>query len=327
MSLSLTVETRAWALKEPFVISRGVQTTADVVVVRLRDGDLEGLGEAAGVPYRGDTQARMLGDLETARARVEAGLTREQLLDVLPPCGARNALDAALWDLESKRSGTRAWTRAGMPRGDAITSVMTIGIRDTEAYAEAATRLAHYPWLKIKVDASDPVAAIEAVRRGAPDARLVVDSNQSWTVDQLRAVAPDMARLGVDLLEQPVSAGSDDALIDYDSPVPLCADESAETLADLPHLKGRYDFINIKLDKTGGLTAALELAHAARANGLRLMVGCMVGGSAAMAPAMVLAQICEVCDLDGPMLQAEDWPGGIVENAGVMQPPWPGLWG
>lgn len=323
----LQIETRAWPLKEPFAISRGVQTTADVIVVRLKQDGLEGRGEAAGLPYYGETPLTMQRELEAIRHQVETGMTRQQLLTALPPGGARNALDAALWDLESKRGGTRAWQRAGMPRGAAVTSVMTIGIRDIAAYETEARRLRGYPWLKIKVDATAPVAAIEAVRRGAPQARLVVDTNQSWTMEQLRSLAPEMARLKVDLLEQPVPADADAELAGFDSPVPLCADEAVNTEADLPRLKGRYDFVNIKLDKTGGLTAALELAAAARDSGFRLMVGCMVGGSVAMAPAMVLAQICEVCDLDGPMLQAEDWPQAIVESCGLMQPPWPALWG
>jgi len=312
---------------EPFVIARGTQTSADVVVVEIGDGDLTGRGEAAGVTYAGETPETMLRDIESARAAIEAGVDREALLDLMPPGGARCAVDAALWDLEARQSGVRVWQRAGVGRGDAITSAITIGIRDLAGYEKAAHALADRPWIKVKVARNDPLGAVHAVRRAAPAAKLIVDANQAWTVDDLKQLAPELVALGVDLLEQPVKVGHDDGLQAYRCPIPVCADEAVNTAADLPGLVGRYQFINIKLEKAGGLTAGLQLARAAQAQGFRLMSGCMCGGSLAMAPMMVLGQLCEINDLDGPLLQSADWPGGIVYTRGVMSPPWPAFWG
>ena len=327
MNRKLKTWAHSWPMKEPFVIARGSQTTAEVAVVELESEGCIGRGEAAGVPYRGETPDSLMREIERVRPAIEAGADRDELLRLLPAGGARNVLDAALWDLEAKLTGLRAWQRAGMDHGAAVISAVTIGIRPIEAYERAARALADHPWIKIKVDRTDPVAAVTAVRRAAPVSRLVVDANQAWSIADLRTLGPVMAKLGVDLLEQPVDKSLDEGLAGIDCPVPLCADESVHTLADLPRLLGRYSFVNIKLDKTGGLTAALQLAHAARKAGFRLMSGCMAGGSLAMAPAMVLGQLCEINDLDGPLLQAEDWPGGIVYQRGVMSPPWPAFWG
>lgn len=324
---SLRARSHAWRLKEPFAIARGVRDQARVAIVELHEGEHVGRGEAGGVAYRGETVESMLAQIESVRAALEAGCGRQDLPGLLPPGGARHALDAALWDLEAKRSGVPAWRAAGAARWQPVASAVTIGIRSPEAYAQAARERAQFPWLKVKVAREDPVAAVAAVRRGAPQARLIVDANQSWSLDDLRAHAPALQALAVDLLEQPLAAGADAGLADYACPVPLCADESLSTLDDLPALVGRYQFVNIKLDKAGGLTPALVLAAEARRRGLRLMVGCMLGGSVSVAPAMVLAQQCEVCDLDGPWLQAEDWPHGIVYTQGLMSPPVPELWG
>ena len=317
----------SWPMNEPFVIARGAQTTADVVVVEIACGDAVGRGEAVGVPYAGETPETLLQQLEQVRESVEGGVDHAGLLSLLPAGGARNALDGALWDLQAKQTGVRAWVRAGVGRGDAITTAITIGIRTLPEYEKSARALANNAWIKIKVDKTDPLGAVRAVRLAAPNAKLVVDANQAWTVEDLKNYMPALLELGVDLLEQPVKVGLDDGLRGYESPIPICADESINTVADLPSLVGRYSFINIKLDKTGGLTTALELARAAQKLGFRLMSGCMCGGSLAMAPAMVLAQLCEINDLDGPMLQSEDWPGGIAYDRGVMTPPWPGFWG
>ena len=202
---------------------------------------------------------------------------------MLPPGGARNALDAALWDLEAKQTGTPVWQRAGVGNRP-VASVFTIGIRSVDEYERRASELAHLPWLKIKVNDQQPFESIAAVRRGSPSARLVVDPNQAWDLRTLDALAPRLVDLRVDLLEQPVPIGVGDQLVAGRCPIPVCADEAVNTVADLPKVVGRYDFVNIKLDKSGGLTAALELAHAARAAGMRLMVGCMNAGSIAMAP-------------------------------------------
>lgn len=327
MKRRLTVRSRSWPMKEPFVIARGAQLAAEVVEVELAEGGAVGRGEAAGVRYRGETPQSLVADIERVRPSIEAGADRMELLRLLPAGGARNAVDAALWDLQAKRSGVRAWQQAGLAQGAVVTTNITIGIRSIEAYEQAAAQLAGHPWIKVKVNGTDPLRAVAAVHRCAPGAKLVVDANQSWTVADVRVYAPELAGLGVHLLEQPVAAGCDEELAGLRCPVSLCADESIITVDDLPRLIDRYDFINIKLDKSGGLTAALDLARAGQAAGLRLMSGCMAGTSLAMAPAMVLAQLCEINDLDGAWLLEQDRPGGIVYEQGVMQPPWPGLWG
>jgi L-alanine-DL-glutamate epimerase-like enolase superfamily enzyme len=327
MKRALKAYAHSWPMIEPFVIARGTQTTADMVVVELSSGATTGRGEAHGVPYAGETIDSLLQDIERVRGAIEAGADRQDLLTLLHAGGARNALDAALWDLEAKLSGVPAWRGAGLERGEAITTAVTIGIRTLPEYDKAARALADHPWIKIKVAQSDPIDAVRAVRLAAPNAKLVVDANQAWTVDELKAYMPALIELGVDLLEQPVKVGFDDGLQGYQSPIPICADESINTAADLPKLVGRYSFINIKLDKTGGLTTALQLARAAQKLGFRLMSGCMCGSSLAMAPSLVLAQLCEINDLDGPMLQVGDWPAAPRCERGVMSPPWSGFWG
>jgi L-Ala-D/L-Glu epimerase len=327
MKHELSIATRVWPLHEPFVISRSSQTACEVIIVQLAAGGQVGRGEAVGVDYHGETIDSMRAQIEGVRKIIERGIDRSELLQILPAGGARNALDAALWDLEAKRTGRSVWELAGIPRPRTISTCVTIGIRPIAEYEAKARSLARYEWIKVKVSAEQPLDAVAAVRRGAPTARLVVDANQAWSVDALQKLAPALAQLHVDLLEQPVREDEDGPLAKLDLPVPVCADEPANTVADLPRLLDRYDFVNIKLDKSGGLTAALEFAHAARAAGLRLMVGCMVGGSLAMAPAMVLAQLCEIADLDGPLLQSEDWPDGIDYRDGVMSLPSRKLWG
>lgn len=323
----LRVKRHAWPLREPFVISRGARTEAHVIVVELAGDGHVGYGEAGGVGYHGETPETMQAQVESIREAVENGCGRRDLPSLLPAGGARHALDAALWDLEAKREGMPVWKMAGAGRWEPVASTVTIGIRSLDAYERSAREYSEFPWLKVKVDDDSPVEAIAAVRRGAPRPRLIVDANQSWSVAALRQHAERLRDYGVDLLEQPVPAGEDAGLAEYRCPIPLCADESMSTAGDLPSLVGRYEFVNIKLDKVGGLTPALHLAEEARRLGLRLMVGCMLGGSVSVAPAMVLAQQCEVCDLDGPWLLARDWLGGIVYNHGIMQPPAPQLWG
>jgi L-alanine-DL-glutamate epimerase-like enolase superfamily enzyme len=318
---------RTWQLHEPFVISRGSSAVSEVIVVEVRQDGRAGRGEAKGVRYHGETLDDILEQIELVRDLIEAGATRQELQAILPACGARNALDAALWDLDAKLTRRPVWELAGVPAPTSLVSCFTIGIRSVDAYEERARSLSSYPWLKVKVGTDDPVAAVAAVRRGAPHSRLVIDANQAWSVAQLQEFAPRLAELEVDLLEQPISGEDDAALRDLELPVPVCADEPVNTVAELPRLVDRYDFINIKLDKSGGLTAALELAYAARAAGLRLMVGCNVGSSLAMAPAMIVGTLCEVVDLDGPLLQSEDWPHALVFDNGHMSLPSPLLWG
>lgn len=323
----LKITKSAWPLREPFVIARGTRTEAEVVIVELTQGVHAGRGEAGGVGYLGETPETMHAQIESIRGALEDGCSRQDLAVLLPPGGARHALDAALWDLDAKREGIPVWQKAGAGNWRPVKSAVTIGIRPVEAYERSARERAQFPWLKVKVGRNDPVEAIAAVRRGAPDSRLIVDANQSWSVEELRQHAEGLHRHRVDLIEQPVAVGEDAGLSGYRGPIPLCADESMSTAADLPSLVGRYQFVNIKLDKVGGLTAALELANEAERLGLRLMVGCMLGGSVSVAPAMVLAQQCEVCDLDGPWLLARDWPDSIVYQQGMMQLPDPALWG
>jgi L-alanine-DL-glutamate epimerase-like enolase superfamily enzyme len=328
VDMKLAIQKKVWPLREPFVISRATYTHSDVIVVTLQDGQFIGRGEAAGVDYHGETPDLMEAQIEAVRGRIEAGVTRAELLQLLPMGGARNAIDAALWDLEAKQAGRRVWELAGVGNARQICTAVTIGIRSFEAYEKAARELAHYRWLKIKVSSERPLECVQAVRRGAPNARLIVDANQALDVPTVYSLGPRLAELRVDLLEQPVPVNADDELVAGLSQIPICADEAIDSIADLERLKSRYDFVNIKLDKTGGLTAALELAHAARATGMRLMVGCMVTGSLGMAPGMVLAQLCEVVDLDGPLLQAQDWPDPIqYDPTGVMAWPSPALWG
>ena len=327
MKHELSIQTRVWPLREPFVISRGSQTTCEVIVVQLAAGGFVGRGEAVGVDYHGETIDSMRAQIEGVRQVIERGIDRRELLEILPAGGARNALDAALWDLEAKRTGTSVWELAGIARPRTLSTCETIGIRSIAEYEARARSLARYEWIKIKVSDDKPLEAVAAVRRGAPASHLVVDANQAWSVETLQKLAPALAQLRVDLLEQPVRVTDDAPLARLDLPVPVCADEPANTVEDLPRLVDRYDFVNIKLDKSGGLTAALDFAHAARAAGMRLMVGCMVGGSLAMAPAMVVAQLCEIADLDGPLLQAEDWPDAIDYRDGVMSLPSRKLWG
>lgn len=327
MKHELSIQTRVWPLREPFVISRGTQTACEVIVVHLAADGHVGRGEAVGVDYHGETIDSMRAQIEAVRNTIERGVDRSQLLDLLPPGGARNALDAALWDLEAKRTGTTVWELAGIAKPRRIATCETIGIRSIAGYEAKARSLSRYDWIKVKVSDDRPLEAVAAVRRGAPKARLVVDANQAWSVELLQRLAPALAQLHVDLLEQPVAESDGPRLANLELPVPVCADEPANTVDDLPRLIDCYDFVNIKLDKSGGLTAALDFARAAHAAGLRLMVGCMVGGSLAMAPAMVVAQLCEIADLDGPLLQAEDWPDAIEYRDGVMSLPSKKLWG
>ena len=328
MPLRLDLVAKAWPMREPFAIARGVQSSQPTLIVTLTDeAGRRGRGEGCGVDYAGETPASMIAQLEALSPRIEAGLVRTELAQVLPAGGARCALDAALWDLEARRSGQSVAQMAGLPPLRPVTTAYTIGIRSLADYEATARRYARYPMLKIKVDGADPLAAVAAVRRGAPEARLIVDANQSWSVDALKGHAAALAGQGVVLLEQPVPVGAEAGLDGYASPIPLAADELINGVDDLARARGRFAVINIKLDKTGGLTAALALAAAARAQGFELMVGCMAGSSLSMAPALVLAQQCRFVDLDGPLLQSEDWPDGLRYDDGVVSPPDPAFWG
>ncbi|WP_168076057.1 dipeptide epimerase [Caulobacter sp. SSI4214] len=328
--MRLTARRRVHDLIEPFVIARKAYTEAVVVEVEIEADGAIGRGEAAGVDYRGDTPDRMLEQLGDLSERLERGgrLDREALAALLPPGGARNAVDCALWDLEAKRSGVSAAVRADLAPLRTLETFVTLGMDTPQAMGAKARRwTARYAALKVKLGDADDMARLEAIRAAAPRARLIADANQGWTLAQLNDRAPRMAALGVELLEQPLPVGRDDELFDYRGAVPLCADESLDDRADLDRVVGRYAFGNIKLDKAGGLTEALALADAARARGLRLMVGCMEGTSLGIAPALLLAQTCEIVDLDCPMQLVRDVDGGFGYLDGWLRPNGPDLWG
>jgi L-Ala-D/L-Glu epimerase len=328
VTLKVSLEARSWPMREPFAISRGVQTEQHTLCATLEDAaGNRGRGEGCGVPYAGETPESMMDQIASVRTAIERGVTREALLHLLPRGGARCALDAALWDLEAKASGIAAFTTAGICEPKAVHSAYTIGIRPVDSYRAAAAERAHYAVLKIKVAADDPVAAVEAARAGAPDSAFIVDPNQAWSVDTMQALAPSLSKLGVVLLEQPIKVGEEELLDGYRCPIRLCADELIHDVTDLAKARGRFDVINIKLDKTGGLTEALRVADAALACGFDLMAGCMAGSSLSMAPAMILAQRCSFVDLDGPLLQADDWPDGLAYHNGLVEPPARSFWG
>lgn len=319
----ITVQADSFRLAEVFTIARGSRTEARVLRVTVERGGVTGQGEC--VPY-----ARYGESLDSVTAEIEAlsqDITRAALQDALEPGAARNALDCALWDLEAKQAGRRVWDLAGLPEpGPAITAY-TLSLDTPEKMEASAARHAHRPLLKIKLGTPDDMPRLEAVRRGAPGAKIIVDANEGWSADVYADLAPHLTRLGVALVEQPLSAGQDDMLAEIARPVPVCADESCHDRASLSGLKGKYDMVNIKLDKTGGLTEALALKRAALADGYRIMIGCMVGTSLAMAPATLLAQGADYTDLDGPLLLAEDRdPPLRFDEAGVY-PPEPALWG
>jgi L-Ala-D/L-Glu epimerase len=315
-----------WPLKETFRISRGSRTEVLVVVATVSDGQYVGRGE--GVPIRryNQTSESVLDQIETLKR--EKDLDRQKLQELLPAGVARNAIDCALWDLEAKRSGKRVWELANIAMKPEVETSFTISL-DTPAKM-AATADAHTkaPILKLKLGGDDvDLARVEAVRAAAPSARLLVDANESWSPEHYRNVVPKLKTLGVDLIEQPFPADDDEVLETLDHPISVCADESCHTAADLPRLKNRYDMVNVKLDKTGGLTEALRLFLSARENGFQLLVGCMVGTSLSMAPARILASIADYVDLDGPLLLSRDRDHGIRYEKGKMEIPTRELWG
>jgi L-alanine-DL-glutamate epimerase-like enolase superfamily enzyme len=312
-----------FALREAFTIARGSKTEARVVTVTVTDGAATGRGEA--VPYAryGETVEGVLGQI----GGLTGDITRATLQDALPPGAARNAVDCALWDLAAKRAGGRVWDLAGLPAPAPVLTAYTLSLDSPAAMRAAAAAQAARPVLKIKLGTPDDLPRLEAVRAGAPDARIIVDANEGWSVDDYRRLAPDLLRLGVVLVEQPLPAGQDAALRGLPRPVPVCADESCHDRASLPGLAGLYDAVNIKLDKTGGLTEALATAALARAMGFAVMAGCMVGTSLAMAPALLVAQGAAFADLDAPLLLAQDRDPGLTYHGSVLMPPDAALWG
>jgi L-alanine-DL-glutamate epimerase-like enolase superfamily enzyme len=323
----LAARAERWPIAGEFVIARGAKREAEVVVAEVAAGGSRGRGEA--VPYAryGETVQGVLDQIERARPRIEAGAERAELQGLLPAGAARNALDCALWDLEAKAAGVRAWRLAGRERLDPVKSCFTLSLAEPEAMAEAARAHARWPMLKLKIGGADHLDRVAAVRVAAPRTRLVVDANEALSFADLRRLAPELARLEVKLLEQPLPAAEDTALEGYASPVPLCADESLHTRAELADCARRYAAVNIKLDKAGGLTEALALKAQAQALGLELMVGCMVATSLGVAPALILAQGARFVDLDGPLLLERDRTPGLPISGALIEPPPPELWG
>lgn len=325
--LSLSIADERFPVAGSFTISRGSRTEIRVVTVMLSDGVHAGRGEC--VPYTryGETVEGVIETIASMRDALAAGLDRAALQQRLPAGAARNALDCAFWDLEAKRAGLPVWQLAGLAEPSAVETAFTLSLGTPDSMRAAAAANATRPLLKVKLGNEGDLERIEAVRAGAPGARIIVDANEGWTVAQYQALAPDLVRLGVALVEQPLPAGADEALASIARPLPVCADESCHDLASLAKLKGKYDAVNIKLDKTGGLTEALALTRAARDEGYAIMVGCMLGTSLAMAPAFLPAQGAEYVDLDGPLLLAGDRDQPIRYDGSTMFAASPALWG
>ncbi|MEO1223675.1 MAG: N-acetyl-D-Glu racemase DgcA [Pseudomonadota bacterium] len=327
MSRDLTVRRHAWPIRGSFAISRGSKTTAETLIVDITDGDAVGRGEC--VPYAryGETLESAEAQVRSVATAVRGGADRSDMLSLLPAGAARNAVDCALWDLAAKRSGRRAWQLAGLEAPAAVQTAYTISLDAVDAMGRAAAKASAMPLLKLKLTGEGDVERVAAVRENAPNARIVVDANEAWTEGHLDRFIPALASLGVEMIEQPLPAGKDDALAGYDGPITLCADESCHDRSSLDDLAGKYGMVNIKLDKTGGLTEALALREQARERGFQIMIGCMLASSLAMAPALLLAQDADVVDLDGPLWLMEDYQPPLQIDGALLHPPEAALWG
>lgn len=331
-SLNLAARIERWPIAGGFTISRGAKTEAVVIVAQVSRQGLNGeaiIGRGECVPYAryGETPEGTLAAILSLQDEFHGGLDRQALQTRMRPGAARNALDCALWDLEAKVANKRIWDLLGQAAPRPLTTAYTISLGTPESMAEATTKAAHRPLLKIKLGGDGDEVRIAAVRKAAPDAEMIVDANEAWTDGNLERHLAACAEAGVTMIEQPLPAGQDQALARIKRPVSVCADESVHDRASLEGLRERYDAINIKLDKTGGLTEALAMAEAARTLGFDLMVGCMVATSLAMAPAMMIAQGARVVDLDGPLLLAKDRDNGLRYEGSTVYPPDAGLWG
>jgi L-Ala-D/L-Glu epimerase len=326
-STALAARIERWPIAGSFTISRGAKTEAVTVVVQVaRDGHI-GHGECVPYPRYGETPKATLAALLSMQDALARGLDRQALQAAMPPCAARNALDCALLDLEAKISGRRVWDLLGRPAPRACTTAYTISLGSPEVMAAATAKAAHRPLLKIKLGGDGDGERIAAVRKSAPESELIVDANEAWTPENLEQNLAECAKAGVTLVEQPLPAGQDEALASIRRPLAVCADESVHDRVSLEGLRERYDAVNIKLDKTGGLTEALAMADAAHAHGFEIMVGCMVSTSLSMAPAMLLTRQARFVDLDGPLLLARDCDDGLRYDGSLIYPPEPALWG
>jgi L-alanine-DL-glutamate epimerase-like enolase superfamily enzyme len=323
----LTVTRRPWALARPFTTAHGVKATVDVVVAEISDGDSRGRGE--GVPLRryGESIDSVVATLDAMKGAIFSGLNRETLQRALPPGAARNALDCAFWDIDAKRAYRSVAELAGVGLMTPVVTAFTLALDTPEKMAELATANRARPLLKLKLGGHGDVERVRAVRHAVPASRLIVDANESWNESQLREFMPALIDFRVELIEQPLPADADDALARLERPIPLCADESCRTLADLDRLSGKYEAINIKLDKAGGLTEALALAAEAKRRGFRIMVGGVIGTSLGIAPALLVAQQAEIVDLDGPLHLASDRVPGLHYNGSTIHPPDQNFWG
>ena len=323
----LGVTRRSWPLAAPFAISRGAKTSAEVVIAEVYDGEFRGRGECVPYPRYGESVDSVVAALEAMKGAVFSGLDRHELQHAMPPGAARNALDCAFWHLDAQRDDRRVADIAGIGALKPLVTAYTLSLDTPERMAEAAAAQRARPLLKLKLAGDGDVERVRAVRSAAPAARLIVDANEGWRERHLVELLPALAELGVELIEQPLPAEADAALAEVPHPVPICADESVHTSADLDRLEGKYEAVNIKLDKTGGLTEALALAEAAEARGFKIMVGCMIGTSLAMAPAVLVAQRAQFVDLDAPLLLASDRVPGLRYDGSTLYPPEPALWG
>lgn len=325
--MQLTVEKHSRPLAQPFSITGHTFTNLNAVWVRLEQDGHIGRGEGCGVYYLGETQDSMIYEIESVRTQIEAGIDRKQLQQLLPAGGARNALDCALWDLECKTVGKSIWEQLSIAPKQ-LKTVATIGIGSADEMAKRAMEFSSYENLKIKLDATEPIAKLKAIRAARPDAALVIDVNQGWDFDLLVSFLPELEKLDIAMIEQPLPRGADEQLGSLHSNIPIGGDESVLNLAEYQKFKDRYQVINIKLDKCGGLTEALEIAKAATNDGKSVMVGNMTGTSLSMAPSYVIGQYCEFVDIDGPVLLAQDIENGLSYQAGgLVSIPSPELWG
>lgn len=324
--MKLSIFKDRWEMKEPFVTSQDSITHIETVTVCLGEGGICGRGEALGVDYHGEDADSMYAQLSKIRTEVESAGADQDASRLLPPGGARNALDCALWDLRAKQAGKRAWELLDAPC-EPVSSVYTLSMDSPERMAAEAAAYAQFPVLKLKLNEDCILESLEAIHEARPDAGLVIDANCAWSLQALESVGDALPGLGVKMVEQPLPVGEDAGLEGLAYPVPLCADESCQSMADLPKVARRYDMANIKLDKCGGLTEAMQMVHWCRENGLELMVGNMLGSSLAMAPAFIVAQYCRFVDLDGPLWQITDRSSPLNYDGAVIQAPDLALWG
>ena len=325
--LTLTANAESWPIAGSFTISRGSKTSADVVIATLSDGTHQGRGECVPYPRYEETVPQVLDALHEGAHDIPHDIVPADIPSRVAPHAARNAFDCALWDLRAKQAGKPVWQLAELSELTPLVTAYTLSLDTPEAMGEAAARAAGRPLLKLKLGRDGDVERLKRIRANAPNSRLIVDANEGWNPENLASMLAACADVGVELVEQPLPAGNDEALRHITRAVTVCADESAHDRRELDQLIGKYDAINIKLDKTGGFTEALSLATAAREHGLKIMVGCMLATSLAMAPAFYVAQMADVVDLDGPLLLKQDRDPGITYDGSLMHPPPAALWG